>query len=67
MYLRTTKTQTYEYLRLVEAYREDGKNKQRVILNLGRKDLLAPHVGRLVEILAGVWEPFGPRRNLPRQ
>lgn len=28
----------HEYVRLVEAYREDGKNKQRVICNLGRKD-----------------------------
>lgn len=56
MFLRTVKARgggdtTYEYIRLVEPYREDGKNKQRTVLNLGRKDQLAPHLGRLVEIL----------------
>jgi transposase len=56
MFLRTVKARgggdaVYEYIRLVEPYREDGKNKQRTILNLGRKDQLAPHVGRLLEIL----------------
>jgi hypothetical protein len=29
------------YARIVEAYRENGKNKHRTIVNLGRKDLLA--------------------------
>ncbi len=49
----------YEYLRLVEAYRENGQRKHRTVLNLGRKDLLAPHVDRLVELLTG--EPPDPR------
>jgi hypothetical protein len=31
------------YALLVEAYWENGCSKQRVIANLGRKDLLAPH------------------------
>ena len=58
MYLRKVTAQgkgdtSYEYLRLVEAYRQDGQRKQRTILNLGRKDLLAPHVDRLVELLTG--------------
>jgi len=43
----------YEYVRLVENYRQKGRNKQRVVVNLGRKDLLAPHLGSLVRILAG--------------
>jgi transposase len=56
MFLRTVKARAtgetfYEYLRLVEPYRENGKSKQRTVLNLGRKDVLAPHVDRLVEIL----------------
>ena len=36
----------HEYVRLVESYREHGKPKQRVVCNLGRKDLLA-HVSLL--------------------
>ncbi|MCP5039633.1 MAG: IS1634 family transposase, partial [bacterium] len=36
-----------------EAYRENGQRKHRTVLNLGRKDLLAPHVDRLVELLTG--------------
>jgi transposase len=44
---------SHEYLRLVEGYREAGKNKQRVICNLGRKDLLAPHLDSLIRILSG--------------
>jgi transposase len=35
----------HEYLRLVEAYRDDaGKTQHRTIVNLGRKDLLAAHL-----------------------
>ena len=32
---------THEYVRVVEAYREDGKTRHRTIINLGRRDLLA--------------------------
>jgi hypothetical protein len=39
-----------EYIRLVEAYWENGRSKQRVIANLGRKDLVAPHLESLVEL-----------------
>ena len=46
MYPRTVKVRSSsgtvnEYVRVVEAYREDGKVKQRVVADLGRKDLLA--------------------------
>ena len=46
MYLRIVRARggegvQHEYVRLVEAYREDGRNKQRTVCNLGRKDLLA--------------------------
>jgi len=50
---RGRKGEKHEYLRLVESYREGGYTKQRVVMNLGRKDLLAPHVGSLVRILQG--------------
>jgi transposase len=57
MYLRSVKVKAkegafHEYLRLVESYREDGKVKQRVFLNLGRRDILAPHLGALVRLLS---------------
>ncbi len=58
MFLRTVKArgrkgETHEYLRLVETYREGGHTKQRVIVNLGRKDLLATHLDSLVRVLGG--------------
>ena len=64
MYLRTVKTPgpgntVYEYIRLVEAYREGGKNKQRIVAQLGRKDLLAPHAEALLRLLTGAPAPSG--------
>jgi transposase len=58
MFLRTVKARggagvMREYVRLVEAVREGDKTKQRVVANLGRKDLLAPHLESLVRILQG--------------
>jgi len=41
----------YEYLRLVESYRQGTKVKQRIVVHLGRKDLLAPHLDTLVRLL----------------
>ena len=64
MYLRTVKVRgkggaVYEYVRLVEGYREGGKVKQRVVVNLGKKDVLAPHLDALVRLLAA----HSPRRG----
>lgn len=42
---------TYEYLRLVESYREKGKKKQRVVANLGAVELLKGRVDKVVEKL----------------
>ena len=58
MYLRTVRAKgaegvEFEYIRLVEAYWENGQSKQRVIANLGRKDLLEPHLESLIELLGG--------------
>jgi len=49
MYLRVVRAAggkgvKHEYVRVVEAYRENGKNKHRTVINLGRKDLLAAHL-----------------------
>lgn len=53
MFLRSVKASNgrHEYLRLVENYREEDKIRQRVVLHVGRKDLLAPHLDALVRLL----------------
>ena len=53
MFLRSVKAANgrHEYLRLVENYRQGDKIRQRVVLHVGRKDLLAPHVDALVRLL----------------
>src|ERR1700677_2449292 len=58
MYPRTVKVRStsgtvHEYIRLVEAYREGGKAKQRVVADLGRKDLLIEILPKLQRLLAG--------------
>src|SRR6266536_3283722 len=58
MFLRTVKARggegvQHEYVRLVEAYRAHGKNKQRIVCNLGRKELLAEHLDDLIALLRG--------------
>jgi transposase len=56
MYLRTVKVRSSrgtvnEYVRVVEAYRESGKVKQRTLADLGRKDLLAEILPKLQRLL----------------
>jgi transposase len=56
MYLRTVKVRSSsgtvnEYVRVVEAYREDGKVKQRTVADLGRKDLLTEIFPKLQRLL----------------
>jgi transposase len=61
MYPRTVKVRSqngvvHEYVRVVEAYRDHGKVKQRVVADLGRKDLLVellPKLRRLLDRDAG--------------
>jgi transposase len=58
MFLRTTKVKRPdgridEYIRLVESYWNNGSPRHRVVCNLGRKDLLAPHLDDLVRLLKG--------------
>src|SRR2546426_8194619 len=66
MYLRIVKARggqgvQHEYVRLVEAYREQGKSKQHIVCNRGRKDLLDAHLDSLIRLLRG--EP-GPAERL---
>jgi transposase len=58
MYPRTVKVRSssgtiHEYIRVVEAVRQDGKVKQRVVADLGRKDLLVEILPKLRRLLAG--------------
>ena len=58
MFWRTVKVKghdgsTQEYVRLVEAYWKNGRSKQRVILSLGRKELIAPHLDSLMRLIRG--------------
>ena len=58
MYPRTVKVRSSsgtvnEYVRVVEAYREAGKVKQRVVADLGRKDLLLEVLPKLRRLLTG--------------
>ena len=58
MYVRTVKVPSSngsynEYVRIVEAYRDGGKVKQRIIADLGRRDLLAAMLPKLRRILEG--------------
>src|SRR5437867_216466 len=62
MYLRTTKIKRPggkidEYIRLVESEWNNGSPRHRVICNLGRKELLAPHADALLRILKGEERP----------
>jgi transposase len=53
VFLRSVKAANgrHEYLRLVENFRQGEKTRQRVVLHIGRKDLLAPHLNALVRLL----------------
>jgi transposase len=56
MYLRTVKVRSSsgtvnEYVRVVEAYRDSGKVKQRTLAELGRKDLLVELLPKLQRLL----------------
>jgi transposase len=62
MYPRTVKVRSssgtvHEYVRIVEAYRDGGKVKQRVVADLGRKDLLINILPKLKRLLTGAGGP----------
>lgn len=64
MFIRTVKVPSSagtvnEYVRIVEAFRDDGKVKQRVVVDLGRKDRLAALLPQLQRVLLGTPTPVG--------
>src|SRR5512142_3118885 len=54
-----------EYVRVVEAYRQDGKIKQRTIADLGRKDFLAEIRPKLQRLLGGNADSATPIAETP--
>ena len=55
----------YTYIRLVENYRENGKRRQRVILNLGREDEAARKAAKIIKGLAPLLDtPYITREDL---
>jgi hypothetical protein len=66
MFVRTiTRRQgekTYEYLYLVEGHRVGGRVRQRVVSPIGRADLLAPHLDKLITLL----RPYTHQRVLAK-
>jgi transposase len=71
MYPRTVKVRSssgsiHEYIRIVEAYRVDGKVKQRVIADLGRKDLLVEVLPQLRRLLTGGTDPDSGDSTAPQ-
>ena len=40
VFIKTTKVKSYEYINLVESYRENGTTKHKVLYNFGRRDLI---------------------------
>jgi transposase len=66
MFIRTVKVPSSsgtinEYVRVVESYRDGGKVKQRVVSDLGRKDLLIALLPKLQRVLVG--SPTRSREN----
>jgi hypothetical protein len=56
--IRSSSGTVNEYVRVVEAYREDGKVKQRVVADLGRKDLLIEILPKLrIDPVPVAWGP----------
>ncbi|WP_273333255.1 IS1634 family transposase [Dictyoglomus turgidum] len=58
MFVKITNAGGYQYVRLVENYRENGKVKQRVLFNFGRLDLLKndPAFRNIVKKLSDIVE-----------
>jgi len=55
--VRSSNGTVLEYVRVVEAFRQDGKVKQRVVADLGRKELLLEIFPKLQRLLCGHASP----------
>ena len=69
MFIRSIKVPSsngtvHEYIRIVGSVRENGKVKQQVIANLGRRDTLETVLPQLIRFLKGEEEPQQLAREL---
>src|ERR1700733_9969924 len=64
--VRSSSGTVNEYVRVVEAYREDGKVKQRVVADLGRDDLLIEVLPKLRKLLTGEADSTAPDLSDPQ-
>jgi hypothetical protein len=71
VFVREKHISGYSYLYLVESVREDGRVKQRIIKNLGRKEVIVAsgefeRLARSVadELMAWAWAPEHSNRKL---
>ncbi|WPX07795.1 IS1634 family transposase [Anaerocellum danielii] len=62
MFVKITKAGGYEYVKIVHNYRENGKIKQKVLLNLGRLDLLKNNES-FVNVIDKLYEVFAKEKN----
>ncbi|WPX09246.1 IS1634 family transposase [Anaerocellum danielii] len=62
MFVKITKAGGYEYVKIVHNYRENGKIKQEVLLNLGRLDLLKSNES-FVNVIDKLYEVFAKEKN----
>lgn len=67
MFIKITKTGKYEYVQLVRTYRQDGKVKQEVVLNLGRMEEVInnPSLARIGQRLIELSTGKKPKHSLP--
>jgi hypothetical protein len=71
MFVKTTKSRKYEYVQLVQSYREKGQTKHKVMLILSRLDhiVINPSFQRLalrLQELPWFWPFLGPHRCIPK-
>ena len=64
MFVKVTKSKNFSYVQLVESFRDKGKIKHRVLLNLGRLDLLTEN-NQLAKISKKLLELSGEQCFIP--
>ena len=73
LFIKTTRAKGYEYIKLVESYRESGTTKHRVLFNFGRADIIRKDesflniVKRLCEIAGGKPKVDNQEQNQEQQ
>ena len=66
MFIKTTRAKNYEYIKLVESYRENGTTRHRTLFNFGRADLIKKDESflRIVKRLCEIAEVEPAKKSL---